>query len=56
MLNLAHHDSMTREHVGTTTSRIITSGKSMIWSWETPENQGFIKLQKFPSEGKDLGK
>ena len=56
MLNLADHDSMTREHVGATTSMIITSGKSMIWPLAAPENQGFRNLRRFPREGKDLGK
>ena len=44
MLNLADHDSMSGEHVGTTSELIITSGKSMIWALEAPKNQGFRKL------------
>ena len=57
MLNSADHDSMSGEHVGTTSGLIVTSGKSKIWPLETPENQGFRKLQKFPrGEKKDLGK
>jgi hypothetical protein len=56
MLNLVDHDSMSEEHVGTTSGMIITSGKSVISPLEAPENQGFRKLQKFPREGKDLGK
>jgi hypothetical protein len=56
MLNLADHDSMSGEHVGTTSGMIITSGKSVIWPLESLENQGYRKLQKFPREGKDLGK
>jgi hypothetical protein len=38
MLNLAGHDSMSGEHVGTTSGLIITSGKSVIWPLEAPEN------------------
>jgi len=56
MLNLADHDSMSGEHVGTTSRMIVTSGKSVIWPLAAPENQGFRKLWKFPREGKDLGK
>jgi hypothetical protein len=33
---------------------IITSGKSEIWPWGAPKNQGFRKLCKLP-RGKDLG-
>jgi hypothetical protein len=56
MLNLANHDSMSGEHVETTSGIIITSGKSVIWPLAAPENQGFRKLPKFPRERKDLGK
>jgi hypothetical protein len=56
MLNLADHDSMRGEHVGTTSGMIFTSGQSRIWPLAAPENQGFGKLRKFPREGKDLGK
>jgi hypothetical protein len=56
MLNLADHDSMSGEHVGTTSGMIITSGKSVIWSFAAPKNQGFREFRKFPTEGKDLGK
>jgi hypothetical protein len=52
MLNLADHDSMSGEHVGTTSGLIVTSGKSRIWPLAAPENQGFRKLRKFPREGK----
>jgi hypothetical protein len=52
MLNLADHDSMSGEHVGTTSGLIVTSGKSVIWPLAAPENQGFRKLRKFPREGK----
>jgi hypothetical protein len=52
MLKSADHDSMSGEHVGTTSGMIVTSGKSRIWPLEAPENQGFGKLQKFPREGK----
>jgi hypothetical protein len=55
-MNLADHDSMSGEHVGTTSRLIITSDKSVIWPLVDPENQGFRKLRKFPREGKDLGK
>jgi hypothetical protein len=44
MLKSADHDSMSGEHVGTTSGLIVTSGKSDIWPWEAPENQGFRKL------------
>jgi hypothetical protein len=43
ILNLADHESMSGEHVGTTSGLIITSGKSMIWPMEAPENKGFRK-------------
>jgi hypothetical protein len=56
MLKSVDHDSMSGEHVGTTSGLIITSGKSVIWPLEAPENQGFRKLRKSPKEGKDLGK
>ena len=56
MLNLANHDSMSGEHIGTTSGMIVTSGKSVIWPLATPKNHGFRKLQKFPRKGKDLGK
>jgi hypothetical protein len=52
MLNSTDHDSMSGEHVGTTSGMIFTSGKSRIWPLETHENQGFRKLRKFPREGK----
>jgi hypothetical protein len=48
MLKSANHDSMSGEHVGTTSWLIITSGKSDIWPLAAPENQGFRKLRKFP--------
>ena len=44
MLNLVDHDSMSGEHVGTTSGLIVASGKSRIWPSATPENQGFRKL------------
>jgi hypothetical protein len=43
ILNLADHESMSGEHVGTTSGLIITSGKSMIWPLEAPKNKGFRK-------------
>jgi hypothetical protein len=55
MLNLADHDSMSGELVGTTPRLIVTSGKSVIWLFSTPENQIFRKLQKFVREGKRPG-
>jgi hypothetical protein len=39
MLESAGHDSMSGEHVGTTSGLIVTSGKSKIWPLEAPENQ-----------------
>jgi hypothetical protein len=56
MLKLVDHDSMSGEHVGTTSGLIVTSGKSGIWPLAAPENHGFGKMRKFPREGKDLGK
>jgi hypothetical protein len=57
MLKSVDHDSMSGEHVGTTSVLIITSGKSKIWPLAAPKNQGFRKLGKFPRGGKkDLGK
>jgi hypothetical protein len=57
MLKSTDHDSMSGEHVGTTSRLIVTSGKSVIWPLAASENQGFRKLRKFPREGKkDLGK
>ena len=53
---LVDHDSMRGEHVGTTSRVIFTSGKAVNWPLAAPENQGFRKLQKFPKEGRDLGK
>ena len=44
MPNLADHDSMSGERVGTTSGLIITSGNSGIWPLAAPENQGFRKL------------
>ena len=52
MLNLADRDSMSGEHVGTTYGMIITSGKAVIWPLVASEIHGFIKLRKFPREGK----
>ena len=55
MLNLADHDPMSGEHIGTTSGLIITRGKSVIWPLAATKNQGFRKLRKFSREGKDLG-
>jgi hypothetical protein len=44
MLKLADHDSMSGEHIGINSGMIVTSGKSVIWPMEAPENQVFIKL------------
>ena len=56
MLQVADHDSMSGEHVGSIAGLIYTSGKLVIWLFAAPENQGFRKLWKFPRKGKDLGK
>jgi hypothetical protein len=56
MLKSVDHDSMSGEHVGTTSGMIVTSDKSGIWPLAAPENQGFRKLRKFPRREKDLGK
>jgi len=52
ILKSADHDSMSVEHVGTTSRLIVTSGKLEIWPLAAPQNQGFRKLRKFPREGK----
>jgi hypothetical protein len=52
MLKSVDHDSMSGEHVGTTSGMIITSGKSDIWPLASPKNHGFRKLQKSPKGGK----
>jgi hypothetical protein len=44
MLKSADHDSMSREHVGTTYGILIKSGKSNIWPLASPKNHGFRKL------------
>jgi hypothetical protein len=44
MLKSADRNSMSGEHVGTTSRLIITSVKSVIWPLVAPENQGFRKL------------
>jgi hypothetical protein len=44
MLTTTNHDSMSGEHVGTTSGMIITSDKSVIWPLAAPENQGFRKM------------
>jgi hypothetical protein len=57
MLKSANHDSMSGEHVGTTSRLIFTSGKSVNWPLAAPKNHGFRKIRKFPRGGKkDLGK
>jgi hypothetical protein len=56
MLKSTKPESMSGEHVGTTSRLIVTSGKSDIWPLATPENQGFRKLRKFPRQGKIPGK
>jgi hypothetical protein len=56
MLKSIDHDSMSGEHVGTTSGLIVTSGKSGIRPLVAPEDQGFVNMWKFPREGKDLGK
>jgi hypothetical protein len=57
MLKSTDHDSMSGEHVGTTSEMIVTSGKSVICPLAAPENQGSRKMQKFLRGGKkDLGK
>jgi hypothetical protein len=48
MLKSTDHDSMSGEHVGTTSGLIITSGKSEIWPLVAPRNQRFRKMRKFP--------
>ena len=52
MLKSAYHDSMSGEHVGTTSRMIVTSGKLVIWPLVAPKNHGFRKMQKFPREVK----
>jgi hypothetical protein len=48
MLKSADHDSMSGEHVGTTSGLMITSGKSEIWPLATTEYQGLRKVAKIP--------
>jgi hypothetical protein len=55
MLKEANHDSMSGEHVGTTSGMIITSGESDIWPLPTPKNQGLRKMRKSSKEGKRPG-
>ena len=50
MLKSVDHDSMSGEHVGTTSGKIVTSGKSRIWPLAAPENLGFGNLYKIPRE------
>ena len=52
MLKSVDHDSMSGEHVGTTSGMIITSGKSVIWPLASLESQGFRKAAKIPKGGK----
>jgi hypothetical protein len=54
MLKSIGHDSMSGEHVGTTSALIVRSGRSQIWELEARKNQGFGKMRKFPREGKRL--
>jgi hypothetical protein len=55
MLNLADHDSMSGEHVGTTSGLIFTSGKSRIWPLVAPENKGFRNMENFQGGGERPG-
>ena len=56
MLKSTDHDSMSGEHVGTTSRLIITSEKLGIWPLAAPTNQGFGKLGKFPRGKKTKAK
>ena len=53
MLKLADHDSMSGENVGTTPRMIVTSGKSSIFPWESPEKSWIWKAMKIPKGGKN---
>ena len=53
MLNLVDHDSMSGEHVETTSGLIVTSGKSRICPLAAPGNQGYRKMRKLPREGRE---
>jgi hypothetical protein len=44
MLKSADHDSMSGEHVVTTSGMIVTSEKLWIWPLAAPQNHGFRKL------------
>jgi hypothetical protein len=44
MLKSIDHDSMSGEHVGTTSGLIVTSGKSGIRPLVAPEDQGFVNM------------
>jgi len=48
MLKSTDHESMSGEHVGTTSGMIVRNRKSGIWPFAALENQGFGNLQKFP--------
>ena len=48
MLKSVDHDSMSGEHVGTTSGLIVTSGKSIIWPLEALEKSGIWKYAKIP--------
>ena len=48
MLKSVDHDSMSGEHVGSTSGLIITTGKLGIWPLAAHENQESGKLRKFP--------
>ena len=49
--NLADHDSMSGEHVGTTSGLIITSGKSVIWPLAASENRDLESCEN--SQGRE---
>jgi hypothetical protein len=56
MLNLDDHDSMSGEHVGTTTGLIITSGKSVIQPLEALKIRDLESYKNSQGREKDLGK
>ena len=45
MLKSTNHDSMSGEHVGTTSGLIVTSGRLDIWPWETLENHDLERCE-----------
>jgi hypothetical protein len=56
MLNSADHDSMSGEHVGTTSRLIVTSGKSWIWPLVALKIRHLESCKNSQGRERDLGK